>query len=285
MTLMSTNVDTTAPPVLSTGDVERFEELGYVVIKGVISRDEARKYYNLVLDLIPRDLAFPKSWHVTDGRLKPYHDNGDACWDTPEFLRTMCHETLYRAAVQLLGSERLRSGDGRNRDGSLGITLRNDAGPTRSQRLHVDVSIPRDAPEAYFTPEEVQVGGCYYFNDVEPEGGGIHVVPRGHRLVTEKVRNHPDGWQAVYKPGFFDDFPDSVEATAEAGDFVLLHHLVPHGASNNRRPIPRVAQFVRFLRDDNPHYPGQSAPPASYNAHQLEAMGPLGRQLLGVEGW
>jgi Phytanoyl-CoA dioxygenase (PhyH) len=275
----------TVAPVLSAGEVEQYTEWGYVVVKDVISRGEAQQYYDLVLDMVPRNLVFPPAWHIADGRIKPYHDNGDGTWDTPELLRLMCHETLYRVAVQLLGSPYLRSGDGRYRDGSIGITLRNDVGPVLSQRLHVDASIPRDAPRALFSPEEVQIGGCYYFSDVEPEGGGIHVVPRGHQLVAEKVARQPDGWPSVYKGGFFDDFPHTVEITAQAGDFVLLHHLVPHAASNNRRPLPRAAQFVRFIRADHPHYPAQPAPANLYNAYQLEAMGELGRKLLGVVPW
>lgn len=270
---------------LSAAEVDQYEEFGYVIVKEVISREEAREYHTRILDLIPRNLEFPKPWRVANGRLKPYRDDGESSWDTPELLRLMCHERLYHVAAQLLGSSRLRSGDGRYRDGTLGITLRNDAGPVLSQSLHVDASIPRDAPEAYLTREEVQVGGCYYFNDVEPGGGGIYVVPRGHRLVAEKVRSDPVGWQAVYQPGFFEDFPEPVEVTAGAGDFVLLHHLAPHAASNNRRSIPRVAQFVRFLREDHPHYPGKPARPGLYNDRQLEAMGPLGRKLLGVEPW
>lgn len=285
MTALADELDNSTP-VVSEQDVQQFEELGFVVIKGVISRETATWYYDHILDMVPRNLDFPKSWHVADGRIKPYHSDGhDGTWDTPELLPLMCHPTLYRAAVELLGSERLRSGDGRYRDGSIGITLRNDVGPIRSQRLHVDASIPREAPRAMLVPEEVQFGGCYYFNDVESEGGGIHIIPRGHKLVAEKTRSHPDGWPAVYERGFFDDFPESVEVTAEAGDFVALHHLVPHAASNNRRSRPRVAQFVRFLREDNPHYPGQPAPPTLYNDKQLEAMGPLGRKLLGVDPW
>lgn len=271
--------------VLPADDVAQYEELGYVTVKGVISRAEAQEHYGRILDLVPRDLQFPRHWRVANGRLKPYQDENESTWDTPELLRLLCHERLYQVAAQLLGSPRLRSGDGRYRDGTLGITLRNEAGAVLSQPLHVDVSIPREAPEALLTPEEVQVGGCYYFNDVEPGGGGIHVVPGGHRLVAEKVRSDPKRFQAVYQPGFFDDFPESVEVTAEAGDFVLLHHLMPHAASNNRQTVPRVAYFVRFLREDHPHYPGKPAPPGLYNARQLEAMGPLGRRLLGVERW
>jgi Phytanoyl-CoA dioxygenase (PhyH) len=270
---------------LSAAEAEHFEELGYAVLKGVITREDAHNYHTMILDLIPRNLVFPKPWSIKNGRLKPYRDDGESCWDTPELLPLMCHERLYQVAAQLLGSPRLRSGDGRYRDGTLGITLRNDAGPALNQPIHVDASIPRDAPEAYLTREEVQVGGCYYFNDVEPGGGAIHVVPRGHLLVADKVRSHPEGWQAVYKTGFFDDFPEPVEVTGDAGDFVLLHHLAPHAASNNRHSIPRVAQFVRFLREDHPHYPGRPAPPDLYNDRQLEAMGPMGRKLLGVEPW
>lgn len=284
MTVLADDRDQSTP-VLSDDQVQQFNDLGCVVIKQVIGREAAAWYCNLILDMVPRNLDFPKDWHVADGRIKPYQAGGDGTWDTPELLPLMCHPTLYRAAVELLGSERLRSGDGRYRDGTLGITLRNDVGPARSQRLHVDASIPKDARQALFVPEEVQFGGCFYFSDVEPQGGGIHVIPGGHRLVADKVRSHPDGWQAVYQPGFFDDFPESVEITAEAGDFVALHHLMPHGASNNRRSRPRVAQFVRFLREDNPHYPGQPAPPNLYNRRQLEAMGPLGRKLLGVDPW
>ena len=69
-----------------------------------------------------------------------------------------------------------------------------------------------------------------------------------------------------------------------AGDFALLHHLMPHGASHNRRPTTRVAQFLRFVRDDQPHGYG-SQPPRPYNAAQLGAITPLGRRLLGLDSW
>lgn len=274
-------------PVLSDDDAQQFESLGYVVIRDVISRQMAEWFNGHILDLVPRSLTFPPEWHVADGRIKPYHDTGEdgSSWDTPELLPLICHETLYRAAAQLLGSARLRSGDGRYRDGSIGITLRNDSGPILSQKLHVDASIPRDAPRALLVAEEVQFGGCYYFADVEPSGGGIHVIPGGHKILAKKVASQKGGWPAVFEEGFFDDFPDTVEITASAGDFVALHHLTPHAASNNRHPRPRVALFVRFLREDNPHYPGQPAPRDMYNATQLRAMGPLGRRLLGVDPW
>ena len=36
--------------------------------------------------------------------------------------------------------------------------------------------------------------------------------------------------------------------TGEAGDFVLMHHMMPHGASRNKNLSPRIAQFTRLYR-------------------------------------
>ena len=266
--------------VLSDEEVKTFWDQGYVILKQAISREEAARYRDLILDMVPRDLRIPESWHVNAGRIKPYHEDGNHTYDSPELLPLLCNERLYRAAVQLLGSERLRAGDG-----SLGITLRNDGGPTLSQQVHLDASVPADIPNFLFSTEELQVGGCYYFTDVEPGGGGIHVIPGGHRLVEEKATLHPEGRQLYRQWKRIDDFPETVEVLGEAGDFALLHHLMPHAASNNRRPQPRVAQFTRFTREDHAHYPAQRAPRERFNERQLAAMGSLGRRLLGVDAW
>lgn len=269
-----------ATQVLSAREVETFWEQGYVILKRAVSREEAARYRGLILDMVPRDLHIPEPWGINAGRIKPYHSGGSHTFDTPELLPLLCNERLYRAAAQLLRSERLRVSDG-----SLGITIRNDTGPSLSQNLHLDATVPVDVPNFLFTLEEVQVGGCYYLSDVEPEGGGIHVVPGGHRLVEEKAKASPHG-RTLYKNWKrVDDFPESIEVTGEAGDFAFLHHLMPHAASHNRRPLPRVAQFTRFIREDHPHNPAQPAPIGRYNEGQLAAMGPLGRRLLGVDPW
>ncbi len=80
-------------------------------------------------------------------------------------------------------------------------------------------------------------------------------------------------------------FPPTIEITGEAGDFIMLHYLMPHAASNNRNPQPHVAQFTRFNREDHRHYPLGLAEPSRYNDLQLQVMTSLGRRLLGVDPW
>jgi len=278
MTMMNTTA-----PALTDDMVQQFWEQGYILLKGLIPKDEAAVYRQHILDLMPRDLSIPAHWGSNAGRIKPIKPNGGShTYDTPELLPLLQNEMLYAIAAQLLGSPRLRVGDG-----SLGITLRNASGGDTilSQNVHLDASVPPDLDQFLFTPQELQVGGCYYLSDVQPTGGGIHVVPGGHKMVEERARTSAKGRQLYNRWKNIEDFPQTVEVTGEAGDFALLHHLMPHAASHNRLPVPRVAQFTRFTRDDHAHSPAKPVPEHRYNEEQLRVMTPLGRRLFGLDLW
>lgn len=275
----------TAPltqPVLSDEQITQFHEQGYVIIKGAISRDEAESYRQNILSLVPPNLEIPASWGAHEGRIKPMAEPGNHTFDTPDLLPLMTNEKLYGAATQLLESTALRA-----MDGSVGLTIRNEAhGDTPlSQILHLDASVPNSADDFTFETAELQVGGCYYLTDVEPNGGGIHVVPGGHKIVEAESRAAGGGGRHLHQDWRKIHHLESVEVTGEAGDFALLHHLMPHGASHNRNPTTRVAYFVRWVREDQTWGAGEKPPPDRYDAEQIEAMGNLGRKLLGVEDW
>ncbi|MFD5316966.1 phytanoyl-CoA dioxygenase family protein [Streptomyces sp. NPDC127098] len=272
------------PRVLTDEQVARFHRDGFLLLENVLTPDEVARYRAAVLDLVPADLSLPESWQVFNSRIKPLRSGGDQTWDTPELLPLMGNERLYRTVAQLLGTHRLRAFDG-----SIGITLRNDAlgDEVLSQGLHVDASVPPGV-DFLFTPEEVQLGGCYYLTDVAPGGGGIHVVPGGHRIVEEEVRAARaagadgralhQGWKRI-------THLETVEVTGPAGSFALLHHLMPHAASHNRRPTTRVAQFMRYVRVPHPHGEDRPLPRERYDAARLAAMSPLTRRLLGLDPW
>ncbi len=292
MTATQTTTDTSTEatavnltPAGSTGpltdaEVEQFWADGYLVLKGVLSRDEAEHYRQAILDLLPRDLTLPEYWHSWMGRLKPHSASGDGTIDIPALIPLFGNEKIYAVVSQLFGTPKLRAFDG-----SVGITLKNSshADTPLSQTLHIDASVPRDVDNFLHTLAEVQIGGCYYFTDVEPNGGGIHIVPGGHRIVEAESRADPQGrhlhqdWKKI-------EHLTSVEVTGEAGDFALLHHLMPHGASHNRNSTARVAHFLRYARTDHPHGSG-STPPRPYNQAQLDEMTPLTRKLLGLDPW
>jgi hypothetical protein len=271
---------------LTKEDVDLFWEQGYLVVQGALTQDEAKHFGRLILDLLPRDLHIPDYWQSVAGRIKPFYTPGNQTFDGPDFIPLWQNPTLYSVMAQLLDHPNLLM-----RDGSIGITLRNDvpegSGPL-SQKLHLDPAVPGYVDNFLFTPEEVEIGGCYYFTDVEPGGGGIHVVPGGHRIVETEARAVADGrhlhdkWRKI-------DHLETVEVTGRAGDFVLRHHLMPHAASHNHRPTTRLAQFFRYGRDDQPYTfgdrPGDPPADRTFNDLQLKAMSPLGRKLFGVDTW
>lgn len=273
---------TDARPVLSDADLAQFDELGYVVVKGALSPAEADHYRQQILSLVPPSLDLPPSWSSWDGRIKPMYTPGNHTFDSPELIPLMTNPTLYAAASQLLGAEALRV-----TDGSVGITLRNDAHRETplSQTLHIDASVPHSADDFTFEPAELQVGGCYYLTDVEPNGGGIHIVPGGHRVVAEQARAHGPGGRHLNENWKRIQGMESIEVTGQAGDFALLHHLMPHGASHNRNATTRIAYFVRWVREDQTWGEGAKPPAGKYGLHQREAMGELGRKLFGVDDW
>ncbi|MDW4901632.1 phytanoyl-CoA dioxygenase family protein [Streptomyces californicus] len=273
------------PVLLAQEEVDSFWRDGYLLIRGVLTKKEAKYFAGLILDLLPRDLSIPEHWEAFDSRFKPFSAPGNQTFDGPEFIPLYQNERLYHVMAQLLRSPRLLV-----RDGSVAITMRNDTphDSELSQPLHIDPAVPEDVDEFLFTPEEVEIGGCYYFTDVEPGGGALHIVPGGHRIVEEEARAVPHGRQLHDKWRTIPHLK-SVEVTGEAGDFVLTHHLLPHGASHNRRPAARVAQFFRYARDDQPwsvgSRPGDRPADRYYNDTQTAAMTPLGRKLLGVDPW
>ena len=234
-----------------------------------------------MLDLIPRDLVIPNHYHANHGRFKPHHPDGNGSFFDPAVLPLMQNKALYGAAVDILETEYIRVWDG-----SAGITLRNRAMEGRLQNLHLDAvpGGPEDLNEG-FLRTGIGIGGCYYLNRVDSEGGGIHVVPGGPNRVRDIMLNEPDGLTRNNGWGHITDFSSSMEVTGDAGDFVLMHHLMPHSASANHNAAPRIAQFTRLQAltvDEARLAPGPERP---LDTEAIDALTPLGRKLFRLDPW
>ena len=270
-----------SPRYLTKDQLEQFWSEGYLVLKGTLDDDVVEKAREFMLDLIPRDLVIPDHYHANHGRFKPHHPDGNGSYFEPAMLPLMQNKALYGAAVDILETEYIRVWDG-----SAGITLRNRAMEGRLQNLHLDAvpGGPEDLNEG-FLRTGIGIGGCYYLNRVDSEGGGIHVVPGGPNRVREIMLNEPDGLTRNNGWGHITDFSSSKEVTGDAGDFVLMHHLMPHSASANHNASPRIAQFTRLqaLTDDEARLaPGPDRP---LDTDAIDALTPLGRKLFRLDPW
>jgi hypothetical protein len=264
--------------VLSDEQIARFWDDGYLLVKGVLSERETQTARRAILDLLPHDLTIPDYYASHGGRIKPHHPDRNHSYFTPELLPLLINETLYGVAADLLETDYLGVGDG-----SVGITIKDSSGPVLSQGIHLDMHKPAEFNE-WTLRYKVGIGGCYYLTKVEENGAGIHVIPGAPKRITEMLLNRPSNEPAEL-PKSFDDFPPTVEVLGDAGDFVLMHHLMPHAASRNRRATARVVQFTRYRHLDIEEATRATRSDEEWTPEQHAALTPLGRKLFGFDPW
>jgi hypothetical protein len=266
---------------LSDEQFARYWEDGLLVIQNVLDEPTIDLAKQAIVDLIPRDFIFGENFHSHSGRLKPLNEDGSDGFFTPELLPLLINEMLYEVMADLFETDYLRV-----LDGSVGVSLK-DAGPAGlTQRLHLDMHVPKpEERSAEHLRFNVGMGGCYYLSDVQENGAGIHVIPGGHRMAEEIMLHEEDGLKRYENWRNINDMADSVEVTAHAGDFVLMHHMMPHGASRNRNATPRVAQFTRFHRLSEQDARQTPGPDRAFSAAAVEALTPLGRKLFRFYPW
>ncbi len=267
-----------ANKVLSVAEVDHFWTEGYALVKAAATPEETQAGHAAIMGLLPADLDLPERYSSHGGRIKPHNPDGNHSYYTPELIPLLASERLYGAASDIFGHEFLGVGDG-----SVGITLKDTSGPTLSQRLHLDMHRP-DVIDETTLRNKVGIGGCYYLSNVDAGGAGIHVIPGGPAIVAERALDQASRGEVEF-PKTFDDYPASIEITAEAGDFVMMHHLMPHAASRNRLGLPRVVQFTRYRHLDEDAAARARTTEDRFSEAQLAAMTPLARKLFGLDAW
>jgi hypothetical protein len=103
-------------------------------------------------------------------------------------------------------------------------------------RLHWDVSVKPPIPFG--------TGGILYLTDTPPEQGAFTLVPGFQRWGEAWLKQLPAGanprQQDLYALG-------ARAIGGRAGDLIIWHQALPHGASPNRGTQPRMVQYVNMF--------------------------------------
>ena len=209
------------PPALDANDIAHWEEHGYVVLRGAASPDQAAAATALLYELVGARPDEPGSWYGRDtNSIMVEH------FQAPILTEIRANPRVHKAFAQLLGTADLWVQIDRM---SFNPPVRARS-PSVGPRLHWDVSL--------VTPIPLFIQGILYLTDTRPDQGALELVPGFNRRI--------DDWlaKAGEEPRSVDLSGEAITVGANAGDLVLWHQALPHGASPNRAALPRLAHYM-----------------------------------------
>ncbi|MDO7887627.1 phytanoyl-CoA dioxygenase family protein [Hymenobacter cheonanensis] len=215
-----------SPNVLSEQDLSCWQENGYVILRGAITKEQAQATEAAVWEALEMQPDKPASWYekpIGQGIMMDFYHH-------PTLRANRQSARIHKAFAQLWGTADLWA-----------TTDRTSLNPPETATychqgtpLHWDMSL---RPPFYFGTQ-----GLIYLCDTPAEQGAFQCVPGFHRRLESWLAGLPTGTS-----------PRSIDLTglaqpiaAEAGDMVIWHHFLPHGSSANRSSYPRIVQYLNM---------------------------------------
>lgn len=214
-------------PVLTAADLAHWEEHGYVVLHNAVPRDSREAATQALWDYLGAHAEQPDTWYRKNdhGIMVQYFQHR-------AFAANRRSARIHKAFTQLWGTADLWLTTDR-----VGFNVPERPGwQFRGPHLHWDTSIK--------TPIPFSTGGILYLTDTPPEQGAFTLVPGFHRRI--------EAWLETLAPGA-DPRNEDMYALGpraiggRAGDFIIWHQALPHGASPNRGRRPRMVQYINMF--------------------------------------
>ena len=214
--------------ILSTADLNFFEEHGYIILKSAIPADDCQKARQVIYNFINADENDPASWYkdhpAKQGIMVQLfsHDILDKI-RMSEKIR-WAYEQLWQRNDLVVSMDRVSFNPPENKNYHF-------PGPN----LHWDVSLKRPIPFG--------LQGLLYLADTSEEQGAFTLIPGFHKKINSwleglPVTEHPR------KQNLMALGPKPL--AANAGDFIIWRQDLPHGSSPNTAKLPRIVQYINY---------------------------------------
>jgi len=227
--------------MLSPEQIEFYRENGYILVKGLLSPEEAALYRQETHDLAARLSA---------------HKNMDATWGSareamPEAKDTKimhCHNVQFYSAAfsKLLVDERM-TGVASDIIGSPNVQLHHTKMFIKPPEKGSPFPMHQDAP--YFPHDRhSMIAVIIHFDSAPIEKGCVRVVPGSHKLGILE-HSSQGGWHLP-----FEQYPISaaVPCEAEAGDALFFSYLTIHGSGVNVSQEARTTLLIQMRDPEDP---------------------------------
>lgn len=219
--------------VISKQDLDFFKEYGYIIIRSAIFKEDCQASIDSISNFLKTDLNQEDNWYKN---YETRHGIMVEFFDDPTLEKNRFAPKIWRAYQQLLSTSNLWVSTDRVSINPPETAHWKFPGPN----LHLDIEPT--------TPLPFGLQGILYLTDVEEDQGALTVVPGFHHKINDWIASY--GSKNVPLIDVFDEF-ESKPLAAQAGDFIIWHHGLPHGSSPNHNKSPRIAQYINLYEVHN----------------------------------
>ncbi len=222
----TTHQQSVTADVLTPDDLAFWEANGYVIIKNAISPQDCAASRKAILDYLQMDEEDETTWYkksdTMQGIMVPLYR--DAAID-----KNRNSPVIKRAFEQLW-----------NRTDLIVTTDKCGFNPPETESfkyqgigLHWDVSLA--------TPIPFGTQGILYLTDTAANQGALTVVPGFQNNIDNWLKELPE--HVNPREADLSSF-NPIPIAANAGDFIIWNHKLPHSSSANKACLPRIVQYI-----------------------------------------
>jgi hypothetical protein len=218
--------------ILTRDDMDFWKENGYVIIREAITKSDCEATIDVICDFISIKKDDPSTWYAA-------HQGKQGImvqlFQHPLLEKNRKSEKIKKAYKQLWGRNDIWVNTDRVGFNPPETATWKFPGPG----MHWDVSLQLPIPFG--------LQGILYLNDTAANQGAFTLVPGFQHKMEGWLKNLPPSInprnENIHALG-------SQAVVANAGDFIIWHHALPHGSSPNTSALPRFVQYINYAPFD-----------------------------------
>lgn len=218
--------------VLSDEDLRFWDENGYLIIRDTVQKTDCEEAVHVICDFIGADLTKPETWYkdhpAKQGVMVQLFQHEILEKNRQSDKIRKVYEQLWGRTDLWLNTDRC----GFNPPVTETYTY-------QGFPLHWDVSLKQPIPFG--------LQGILYLTDTAEDQGAFTLVPGFHNKIEEWLTNLPQD-ENPRKQDFY--ALGAKHIAANAGDFIIWNHALPHGSSPNLAHSPRIVQYINYSPAD-----------------------------------
>jgi len=218
--------------LLTQADWDFWQENGYLIIRNAVSKEHCDATIKELCDFIGVDRDDAATWYN-------HHPSRQGImvqlFQHPVLERNRKSEKIKKAYEELWNRTDLWVNTDRVGFNPPETETYQFQGP----RLHWDASV--------VPPIKFGTQGILYLSDTAENQGAFTLVPGFNNRIEDWLKSLPPEVdprrEDLYALG-----PKAI--AANAGDFIIWHHILPHGSSPNTATLPRFVQYINYAPVD-----------------------------------